>query len=267
VDVTLEVGFVDSATAPSFASTGAYAEQSFKVGPEWQRLFVTYPDLYTPTATVWPAMRIAVDATHGNVKLALFRAHLRPQRFDTTDQRTVNTFSDGELVLPPNLAIPDKLMERRVGGSESEWTMMRGSSPLPTVAPVQRLYWWDWNENQLQFIGAAEDREVMLEYWGALGDIVLGSAMQETEVPIAGAEDAIAYLTAATVAFSNGQSALATAYGAVTPDGITGMAGRAIQNLINTKNKSQQSEPMRRQPAFGVRYPAYVYLGWGTRPW
>jgi len=160
--------------------------------------------------------------------------------------------------LPALLIAPDRLMERKAGGTDSEWIPMRGARPLPAATQQTQLIYWDWNAHALQLVGATEDRDVKMDYWASVSDYVSGAGLDATAVPVLGSLDFLSALTAGIAAQSRGQAQLASLYGVVSPEGVSGMAGRLLYNFVNTTMKAAQSEPLRRAPYAAIhRYPAY----------
>jgi len=228
---------------------------------EWQRVFVPFNGK-TITAAPTGALRRCIQLQIVGVATAaveLYRAVIRPGYVDTPDVATVGLGSTiGRIpILPARMIIPDRLLERRPGAASNAWTILRGPLVVRDFPGTDRLLQWDWRAGGIDLGPARADRELMIEYWGELEDNQLGTNVIEEELALSGSLEPLACVTAGMVAQARGQHDAAGRFGVMQADGsFSGAAGGLILNLVNTLNKAQQSEPVRRQPYFGVaRYP------------
>lgn len=240
---------------------------------EWQRVFVPFSGKSITTVISGPIRRfIEVKVTApAPLIIDLFRAVIRPGYADTPDTATNGEGATigREPILPEWLVIPDRLLERKPGNAANTWTLVRGPLQVRDASGNARIVQWDWRAGGIDIGPATEDRELMIEGWGALEDGQLGSNVIEEELPINGSLEVLATIAAGIIAQARGQHATAARLGVMTEQGnFSGMAGGLTANLINVFNKSQQSEPIRRQPYFGVaRYPGVAGNGVGGWPW
>lgn len=241
---------------------------------EWERVFVPFSSK-TITTVVTGTLRRCLEfriTAAAPVAIELFRASLRPAPADSADVKTAGhgTTVGRDARLPEGLVQPDRLLERKPGGgSGNPWAVLRGPVVIRDAIRADRLLQWDWSNGGIDLSAATADRELMIEYWGELRDDSLGSNVVEEELPITGSKEALAAIAAGLLAASRDQPATAAGLGTLQKDGsFGGMAGGLVVNLVNTFQKAQQSEPMRRQPYFGVpRYPGVSGNMIGGWPW
>lgn len=268
-NVRVTVGLADN--SGPLAGTTEYRD--CLLTDEWQRVFVPFSGKTLTAAPSGPLrrfLRVTVNEA-SPVIVDLFRAVVRPGYADTAD---VATGGHGAVlttppVLPGWLVVPDRILERKPGNPNNTWTLVRGPLQVRDAPGNARLVQWDWRSGGIDLGPATEDREMMIEGWGTLEDGQLGSNVIEEELPINGSLEALAAIAAGIIAQARGQMAQAAALGVMTEQGsFSGMAGGLTMNLVNTFNKAQQSEPIRRQPYFGVaRYPGVAGNGVGGWPW
>lgn len=84
----------------------------------------------------------------------------------------VLTLTAGSLNLgsnqPFNMLEPISLMERTPGSSNNFFQEMIKVNFLPLVVQDQILTFWSWNNEIIRFIGATQDRDILLRYKGYL---------------------------------------------------------------------------------------------------
>ncbi len=256
--------------------TGLLAEtaesRAVTLTDEWQRIFVSFQSKVitaAPAGDVRRCLEIRIDGAP-TVEIELHRAVIRPTYADTEDVATAgNAAIAGRIpVLPGNLLVPDKLMER-AAGSGAQWLVMRGPAVLADIRAAERLQMWDWRAGGIDLNPCRNDRELMIEYWGGMQDGALGSNVLEEELPITGSVEPLAAITAGILSQSRDQHAAAERFGVMKEEGgFTGAAGGLIVNLVTTFRKAQQAEPIRRQPYFGFsRYPGVSGNVIGAYPW
>jgi len=144
--------------------------------------------------------------------------------------------------LPANLIVPDELWEAKLGGGNQDFYRMVGPSPIPNVAPSNTLGYWDLAEDEIRLLGATEDRQVRLEYWGELEGFAFPPIASQA-VLIGGGVNAISDLVCGYIATSRGQHELAQTFYA--------QAELEIDDLVNLQLKTQQQQPQRRMPYRG----------------
>lgn len=247
--ITIIVAVGDSSLG---GGTGPLGEVAANVTSVWQRFAVTYGP-YTPHASSQGALFLlsSLGETSGAV-IDLVRAKIEYSQFDSGDVLT-NGFpaTQQPISLPPDMIEPFSLYERRPGGDNSEWRPMIGPRTLTDTVPGTQLRQWDWRGGEITFLGATEDREVRLDYWGRLAEYRDPSDANEM-VPLADAQNLLAYRTAAMVAESKGLMDKAAYF--------HGMAKEETENLVTQDVKATQCIPRRRRPWLGFsRYPATRY--------
>lgn len=266
--VLLRVGMADD--------NGPIAEtmvsRELAVTNEWQRVFMGFQGAVI-TAAPTGSLRRCIELTFvgsSPIGFDLFRAVVRPTYADTEDVQTAGSPSiAGRVpVLPGGLLVIDKLMER-APGSNAQWTLMRGPGVIADIRNSSRLMSWDWRNGGVDLNPCNADRELAMEYWGAMADGALGVNVLEEELPITGSLEALACIAAGVLSQSRDQHEAAGRFGVMKEEGgFTGAAGGLVMNLTTTFRKAQQSEPVRRQPYFGFsRYPGVSGNVIGAWPW
>jgi hypothetical protein len=76
---------------------------------------------------------------------------------------------DGAL-LPPDLILPVWLGER-TPGSTQRYIDMSERNWEPNLNPSTNLIYWVWREDEIKFVGATNDRELLVRYKKGLGNI------------------------------------------------------------------------------------------------
>lgn len=268
VAVTIRTGLSDDAGPIQETMTSLNVAAT----AEWQRVFLGYRDTTitaAPTGAIRRCIELSVTGAT-TITIELYRAVLRPTYADTEDVETTGNASvAGRIpVLPAGLLVPDKLMER-TPGSGAQWLLMRGPSVLADVRAAERLLSWDWRAGGIDLNPCRNDRELSIDYWGAMQDGSLGSNVLEEELPITGSCEPLAAIAAGLVSQSRDQHGAAERFGIMKEEGgFTGAAGGLIVNLVTTFRKAQQAEPIRRQPYFGFsRYPGVSGNVIGAWPW
>lgn len=104
-------------------------------------------------------------------------------------------------LLPPNLILPVWLGERAVG-STLRYEPMSERSWDPNMGPANQLIYWVWREDQIKFVGATTDRDVMIRYKKSLNKIQDANS----EIPILNCEVWLAQRTAAVAAGTIGSN-------------------------------------------------------------
>ena len=65
---------------------------------------------------------------------------------------------------PADMVEPTDLYERDVGGTMDDFEDMTELANLPNVSPVSSLLYWTWMDERIKFVGATQDREVLIRY-------------------------------------------------------------------------------------------------------
>lgn len=148
------------------------------------------------------------------------------------------------LTLPSDLLEPIWLKERAQGSSVNiSWIPMSETDFEPDIQQDTTLRYWAWREEQIKLVGATTAREVLLQYWKSIADIVdatspLGFILSEVFLgpQCAGyAAGSVGNITlAGELLFINGQT--------------VGVAGSKLDMIVRASIKGQQNLPARRIP-------------------
>lgn len=148
------------------------------------------------------------------------------------------------LTLPADLVEPIGLKERAQGSSEP-WISMTETDFEPDTKPDVNLRYWAWREENINLVGATNNREVQLRYLKSL------TIPTTTNSPLGFifSEFFLGPQTAAYAAGSVGNVSLAQEllfiHGSPTQMGI---AGAKLDGIIRANVKGQQNLPARRIP-------------------
>jgi hypothetical protein len=128
--------------------------------------------------------------------------------------------------LPTDLLVPVKLWERVNGSSDEfvEMTDLTNHGGLPSQDQDINLAYWEWRADGIYFIGATQDAQIRLRYEKMLPDLVDSTS----PVLIRGAQEAIAYFTAAMASAARG-APQAARWDEVGADAIEDLLVRATQ--------------------------------------
>lgn len=222
---------------------------SLNVTSAWQRVIVTTGP-YTTSGVQAGTLRILLPAVAALVVEVAFPTITHTQEFlgysATAGQPLTATAPP---VLPANLVVPDILWEAKVGGGNDEFYQLIGPTAIPNTAQSNTLGYWDWYDNEIRLLGATEDRQLRIDYWGDITNFQ-SPAVPSQAVLIEGAVNAISFLVCSYIAVSRGQHELAA--------GFAGQGNAEIEDLINVELKQQQQQPQRRLPYRGQgRYDGY----------
>jgi hypothetical protein len=265
-DRLMERKAVTNAPTVAIAAGGSVTNGAHLCAVAFTCSFGTTPPMTVATVTAgggnntinWSGIALGPTGTTGRIlcrsKAGATVLYVDQTLSDNTTTTATSTGADSSLTVLADLTGPT------VGTEEGTWIPMRGARPLPGVAQTSQLLVWDWDSHKLLFVGSTEDRDVKMDYWTTVSDFTGTSG--ET-LPLLDTLDILAPLTAGLAAQSRGQAQMASLYGVVGRDGVSGIAGRLLENFINTTIKTQQSEPQRRAPYAGIlRYPAYQAPVW-----
>jgi len=92
--------------------------------------------------------------------------------------------------LPTDLIVPLRLWEKKQGSTNKFVAMRKKVNGLPDVDQGERLGWWEWIDNKLEFIGSTEAKTLKIQYEKRLPD--LGYRSPDNNVMIRGGENALA---------------------------------------------------------------------------
>lgn len=69
---------------------------------------------------------------------------------------------------PADMVEPIRLWEGAHSADVSTFTLMTESDPLPNLDAAATLIYWQWYDEQINFIGSSANRDVMILYWRSL---------------------------------------------------------------------------------------------------
>lgn len=146
------------------------------------------------------------------------------------------------LTLPSDLIEPQWLKERASGSSEA-WVAVTESDWEPDTLQQISLQYWTWREEEIKFLGATSNREVLLRYWKG----ITVPANQNSVLGFIFSEVFLGPQTAQYAARSVGNSTLANE--------CLDAAKQKLDIIIRANVKSMQSMAARRIPyrRFGRR--------------
>jgi hypothetical protein len=123
---------------------------------------------------IWTDVSIIeyVKSAHNQIQNELILNGLRPFQALST-AITVPAGATDISALPANFFLPI-LLEERTPGTE-DWLPMHEKEFEPTLKPTSSLGIWAFRGNDIKFIGATADREVLLKYYtlstGTIADV------------------------------------------------------------------------------------------------
>ena len=166
---------------------------------------------------------------------------------DPTVQTVLSTvgYFDGvvqwpQYLLPANMIYPTKLWERETGTNDNFEPMHQVQDGLPAQQQNFVLGKWEWRNNNLNFMGATQARDIRMRYYGALPQFFSPTMdFSSTYVPIQDSTDALAYMVAVMYARMLGSPGLA--------DLIVEQKQQMFQ-LKNATTRRAQSVNYHRQP-------------------
>jgi hypothetical protein len=113
-------------------------------------------------------------------------------------------------LLPSDMLYPERLWERQTGSNDSFQPMTQSKFGLAPRPQVQWLSEWEWRNNNLNFNGALEMRDIRMRYYASLPTFFSQTLnFSTTYVPILDCTDAVAYKTAVKYARMLGSPGLA----------------------------------------------------------
>jgi hypothetical protein len=147
------------------------------------------------------------------------------------------TAGDDALSLPSDFFIPIRLSEK--SSSDTLYTKMTPKANVGDleIVPNTTLSYWDYRESNINFIPATADRQVKLEYYKFLDEIVDEDSLSE----VASARNYLAHTTASKCARYIGKNR-------EVANDLLVEAGDMIDTLISQEVKNNQSLRTRRRP-------------------
>ena len=141
------------------------------------------------------------------------------------------------LSLPVDFIAPILLEERTTGSSSlTDFLKMEQRLVLPVVEQTDRLIYWTYREDGIEFVGATTDRDVRLTYQKLLSIIGINSV-----IPILGADNFLAPRTAELASMAIGQNPQISAFCGQN-------AASSLETLIAVQVKQTQTKSVRRRP-------------------
>lgn len=143
----------------------------------------------------------------------------------------VNIGSTSPLTPPTDMVEPIQLWERNQADPDTAYVRMTESDPLPITAQSDRLVWWKWTQEALEFLGCTTMRAIRIQYKRT---ITIPSASTDS-LGVIDAEFYIAPRVAALAFGATGNTAAA--------DWCTQMAQATIADiLIANKGRSRTTQ-------------------------
>lgn len=145
-------------------------------------------------------------------------------------------------VLPPDMQQPLELWEQQTNSSLPFIPMTQPQFGLPSIQQQTfALGYWEWREDQLNFLGALCPITIRIRYYAALSTFVTPVDYATTFIPILDCEEAVAYKAAYKIASAlEGVNA--------NPADLKTNAAEAMMQLKNAIVRRAQSIEYSRQP-------------------
>jgi hypothetical protein len=148
---------------------------------------------------------------------------------------------------PTDIVEPLECWERPTGDTlECDWDLMIQKSWVPETQPVTDLVYWNWIEEEVQFLGATQSVDVKLYYNGGL---TLPSADNDP-LGMINAEDYLSPRTAfyalRSIGAKNGAAEMAA------------LATQALEEILQYQILAEQAMPFRRRPYRHGRVPFMI---------
>jgi len=143
--------------------------------------------------------------------------------------------------LPTDLRMPLRLWERWSGSTNNFFPMVSCDDGLPSTVQTSSLRFWEWRSDGIYMVGATQSMDIRLRYAAYFASLTDGTST----IQIRGAENALAYLTAAE---------FAAARGSPLADSFRAQAGEFVQQIVEYTIRQKQRGNHRRKPyGFGGR--------------
>jgi hypothetical protein len=176
---------------------------------------------------------------HGFLETTLEENNI-PCKHEIAPVKIIATGETGYLPLPKDMIWPIKL-EERLSGSSDLFQPMTQKRWEPQLQQTDKLSYWVWRLDEIKFLGATTDREVLLYYQKTfpsvedVDQIVYGKAEQYLAAKLA----AMAHM------FIQQNETLASI--------CDKTAQGNLDQIINIQTKKSQSLPVRRRPYIPFR--------------
>ena|SRR5271166_69600 len=142
--------------------------------------------------------------------------------------------------LPGNCLFMETVWERETNTNNNFQRMVEVRDGLPSRSQQPDLAQWEWRNNNLNFVGATQVRDIRMRYYGSLPQFFSPTLdFSTTYVPILDCTDAVAYKVAVLYARMLGSPGL--------PDLVTEAKEQMFQ-LKNQITRRNQSTDYRRRP-------------------
>lgn len=142
--------------------------------------------------------------------------------------------------LPSDMLNPIRLWERNTGTNDSFQDMTQPQDGLEPYPQGTCLREWEWRNNNLNFHGATQERDIRMRYYASLPQFFSSTLdFNSTYVPVLDCTDAVAYKTAVKYARMLGSP------------GLADLAMEAKEQMFQLKNattRRMQSVTYRRVP-------------------
>ena len=159
----------------------------------------------------------------------------------TTDMRDIGGPTGP--ALPANLVVPMEVWER-LAGTDDDYSLMGQRRYLPKTSVLSAyLQYWSYRKQYIEFLGATTNRDVKIDY---VGDTLTFTTSEDSRINLFNAKSFLSYRTGALAAEFFGEDE-------ARAEKLNNNAGKALDKLLNTDIKNQQSMPVRRRP-FMARY-------------
>ena len=145
--------------------------------------------------------------------------------------------------LPLNFIEPKEVYERTPG--TPHWEPMTEAHGIVNRTPQMSLGVWEWDGDELKFIGALTDREILLRYLKGLPEITSANTL----LPITGAKRYLALKTAAEASDDIGQNRARS-------DRLETKAEFEMNRFLAIRVKGQQDKSVRRR-GYASRSPRW----------
>jgi hypothetical protein len=143
-------------------------------------------------------------------------------------------------IIPSDMVGPLRLWERPSGQQKPFEPMFRSHDGLPQVGKSLYLRVWNWENDQLNLIGATQQLDLQLRYNSWLADIVPDQqGLGSNPIPLLRAGPALGAYTAAAYALSRGSAAAET---------LDNMGTELVKQMMTTETRARQRGSHRKQP-------------------
>jgi hypothetical protein len=156
------------------------------------------------------------------------------------DGDTFYDVKDGNPALPYDLIVPVRLWERPTGSGSEFYPVENSDGGFPEGQQTDRLRYYEWRSDRINFKGATTQRDLKLRYIAYLPRLVQDNKIDErTQVPIMRSWRALAYLVAAEFARPRGSQ---------QADSLYALGTAEIQKIANRTARRKATVSYRRKP-------------------